>query len=232
MWSERAGGGAQVKDVIAYLRVVSNLGDVVALRRIINKPTRGLGTKSVDALHSWAESCGKTVPQALFAGCHVRSRPPPAVSMNWERSQVLGMVGVAQAGPLFPAASFGCASKGCRPQASVKWGRGEWLQRLLRSCGCGCGLRAHSPWNPVRAGETIGSASTAAISKGDGHETRTAHGAERLPPDHLRSARRGAHLFYRGDRRSRARCCEGSMLLLFDWNFYRNSEPKMVAKFG
>ncbi len=73
----------QVKDVVAYLRVMSTLSDVTALRRIINKPTRKLGIKAVEALQAWAESCGKTVPKALFAGCHVRHRPPPAVSVGW-----------------------------------------------------------------------------------------------------------------------------------------------------
>lgn len=60
--------------MVAYLRVVSSLSDVIALRRIINNPPRKLGVKAIEALHAWAESCGKAVPQALFAGCHVRRR--------------------------------------------------------------------------------------------------------------------------------------------------------------
>jgi DNA helicase-2/ATP-dependent DNA helicase PcrA len=40
----------EIKDIIAYLRVVHNPQDTVSWERIINVPTRGLGQKSVDIL--------------------------------------------------------------------------------------------------------------------------------------------------------------------------------------
>ncbi len=45
----------EVKDVVAYLRLVHNPYDTVSLRRIINVPKRGIGQKTVDGLFMWAE---------------------------------------------------------------------------------------------------------------------------------------------------------------------------------
>ncbi len=41
---------AEVRDIIAYLRLINNPGDDVSLQRIINKPRRGIGRKSLDML--------------------------------------------------------------------------------------------------------------------------------------------------------------------------------------
>ena len=38
----------EVKDVLAYLRILNNLKDTVSLRRIINFPPRGIGVKTMD----------------------------------------------------------------------------------------------------------------------------------------------------------------------------------------
>lgn len=47
---------AEVKDVMAYLRVAVNPRDEVALERIINKPRRGLGNKSLEKMQAWAKA--------------------------------------------------------------------------------------------------------------------------------------------------------------------------------
>lgn len=41
---------AEVKDLIAYFRVVTNLNDNFSFKRIINKPKRGLGASTIDKL--------------------------------------------------------------------------------------------------------------------------------------------------------------------------------------
>lgn len=51
----------EVKDVIAYLRLIQNPYDSVSLLRIINIPGRGIGQRSLSELSSWAKSMG--VPQ-------------------------------------------------------------------------------------------------------------------------------------------------------------------------
>ncbi|HEX6137819.1 MAG TPA: UvrD-helicase domain-containing protein, partial [Casimicrobiaceae bacterium] len=48
----------EVKDVMAYLRLVHNPFDAVAITRVINVPARGIGAKTVQQLERWAESLG------------------------------------------------------------------------------------------------------------------------------------------------------------------------------
>lgn len=50
----------EVKDVIAYLRLVVNHNDIEALRRIINYPKRQIGDTTVDKIESTARSLGST----------------------------------------------------------------------------------------------------------------------------------------------------------------------------
>src|SRR5438105_1386283 len=44
----------EVKDVLAYLRLVQNPFDVVSLTRVINVPGRGIGVKTMQELERWA----------------------------------------------------------------------------------------------------------------------------------------------------------------------------------
>jgi len=55
----------EIKDALAYLRVVANPSDEVSLRRIINTPTRGIGAAALDALDSAAASQGKRFIDAM-----------------------------------------------------------------------------------------------------------------------------------------------------------------------
>lgn len=48
----------EIKDVIAYFRLVVNPYDIEALRRIINYPTRGIGQTTVDKIVHHAQSLG------------------------------------------------------------------------------------------------------------------------------------------------------------------------------
>ena len=55
----------EVKDIIAYLRLVQNPYDTVSLLRIINVPQRGIGQRSLDELTQWARSQGVPEYRAL-----------------------------------------------------------------------------------------------------------------------------------------------------------------------
>src|SRR5664279_5658683 len=55
----------EVKDIIAYLRIAVSPRDELALRRIINYPTRGIGTQSIDKLVAAAHTGGGTMWDAL-----------------------------------------------------------------------------------------------------------------------------------------------------------------------
>lgn len=47
---------AEVKDTLAYLRLISNPDDDTAFERVVNFPTRGMGEKTLDELRSQARS--------------------------------------------------------------------------------------------------------------------------------------------------------------------------------
>ncbi len=51
----------EIKDMIAYLSVISYSGDNLRLKRIINEPKRKIGATTVDAIESLALSQGKTM---------------------------------------------------------------------------------------------------------------------------------------------------------------------------
>ncbi|HIC43952.1 MAG TPA: ATP-dependent helicase, partial [Sulfurimonas sp.] len=52
---------AEIKDLISYLRVVTNVHDSFSLKRIINKPKRGLGKATVDKLELAAMNAAKSI---------------------------------------------------------------------------------------------------------------------------------------------------------------------------
>lgn len=56
----------EIKDLIAYLRVVHNPADAVSLGRIINTPTRGIGRKTKQSLERWAQRHGWQPAEALL----------------------------------------------------------------------------------------------------------------------------------------------------------------------
>lgn len=58
----------EIKDVLAYLRVLINPADEISLLRIINTPTRGIGDTTVDRLKSAAQSAGRTIFDYMVSG--------------------------------------------------------------------------------------------------------------------------------------------------------------------
>jgi len=56
---------AEVKDVLAYLRVISNPWDEMSLRRILNVPPRGIGKGTLQILQGIAEKNGVALYDAL-----------------------------------------------------------------------------------------------------------------------------------------------------------------------
>ena len=61
----------EVKDVLAYLRLVQNPFDTVSLLRVINVPPRGLGQKTVQELVRWSDA--HNIPAVRSAHSHRRS---------------------------------------------------------------------------------------------------------------------------------------------------------------
>ncbi len=55
----------EIKDLLAYLRLLHNPADAVSLERIINVPNRGLGDKTLEDLRMWAVQLGVPAVHAL-----------------------------------------------------------------------------------------------------------------------------------------------------------------------
>lgn len=55
----------EVKDLVAYMRLVLNPADDLALERVINEPKRGVGGKTIEKLKKLAEVRGESVFQVL-----------------------------------------------------------------------------------------------------------------------------------------------------------------------
>lgn len=58
----------EVRDVVAYLRVVANPEDSVSLRRILNTPRRGIGDRAEACVAVHSENRGISFYQALIEG--------------------------------------------------------------------------------------------------------------------------------------------------------------------
>ena len=55
----------EIKDILAYLRVLDNPADEISLKRIINVPARGIGAATIDRISFQAASSGTTLYQAI-----------------------------------------------------------------------------------------------------------------------------------------------------------------------
>ena len=56
----------EIKDILAYLKLLANPDDQVALRRIINVPKRGIGEATVNRIVDYARQSGQSLAAALF----------------------------------------------------------------------------------------------------------------------------------------------------------------------
>ena len=58
----------EVKDLAAYLRLIANPSDDVSLVRVINRPTRGIGRRTMDELTRLARDSGMSMFDAIAGG--------------------------------------------------------------------------------------------------------------------------------------------------------------------
>jgi DNA helicase-2/ATP-dependent DNA helicase PcrA len=57
----------EIRDIVAYLRVLDNPGDAVSIRRILNTPRRGIGDRAEACVSVYAENTGSSFADALQA---------------------------------------------------------------------------------------------------------------------------------------------------------------------
>ena len=58
----------EIKDLIAYLRLIHNIKDNVSLLRVINTPKRGIGLKTINNLTDKADQEGTSIYEAITSG--------------------------------------------------------------------------------------------------------------------------------------------------------------------
>jgi len=91
----------EIKDALAYARVVVNGADSVSLARIVNCPPRGLGAKSLELVEIYAARHGLTLWDALWAHGRVEGLGPKAHSAIEEMTKVFA--GLREATAAMPA---------------------------------------------------------------------------------------------------------------------------------
>ena len=69
---------AEVRDAMAYLRLIAQGDDDLAFERIVNKPKRGIGDASVATLHAFARARGLPLLAASREICDTDELPPKA----------------------------------------------------------------------------------------------------------------------------------------------------------
>ena len=62
----------EIRDIVAYLRVLDNPGDSVSMRRILNTPRRGIGDRAEACVAVYAENSGGSFNDALQAAAEGR----------------------------------------------------------------------------------------------------------------------------------------------------------------
>jgi DNA helicase-2/ATP-dependent DNA helicase PcrA len=80
---------AEVKDLLAYLRVVHNTDDDVSLLRIINTPTRGIGKTTIERLLEDASRRGGSVWKAL---CEAGNDPVHSAAARKSLERFRGLI--------------------------------------------------------------------------------------------------------------------------------------------
>jgi len=93
----------EVRDLLAYLRVVANPTDTVSLRRILNTPRRGLGDKTEELLERYAGRERQPFSWAVDAAADVPGLQPRAVKALEEFAALLAELRAQAADGLGPA---------------------------------------------------------------------------------------------------------------------------------
>jgi DNA helicase II / ATP-dependent DNA helicase PcrA len=70
---------AEVKDILSYMKLVSNLHDSVALGRVVNSPARGIGKTTMETLERMALSTGMSTWDAIARAIEDKLLPARAL---------------------------------------------------------------------------------------------------------------------------------------------------------
>lgn len=79
----------EIKDVVAYLRLIEGTGDSVSFKRVVNVPARGIGDSTIDKFEKWRDARGMKVYDALHSVHEIDALPPKARMALQEFTKVL-----------------------------------------------------------------------------------------------------------------------------------------------
>jgi DNA helicase-2/ATP-dependent DNA helicase PcrA len=84
----------EIKDLMAYLRLIFQPEDRVSFERIVNIPTRGVGAKSLQNFMSWQQVQGLSLQQALLQAAECTDITPRARNALSELGDILASLRV------------------------------------------------------------------------------------------------------------------------------------------
>ncbi len=130
----------EIKDALAYLRMVSNRDDDAAFERVINTPARGIGEKTLQMLRDAARSQNMTMWQAagrLLDEKHLSGRASNAVQSFMDL--IVQLESTVQPLPLHEQADHVIQSSGLKAMYQAEKGekgqtRVENLEELVSAC--------------------------------------------------------------------------------------------------
>ena len=173
---------AEIKDALAYLRILLNPRSDVDLLRVINVPARGIGQTTVDRLTAWATANGTSVFDALDHLEEVGDLGAPARKKLAGFRELLGKLKAAETLP--PSADRRSRARRDRLRAGAREGRQRRERRAhreparaheldagLRGRGRGRG-RAAEPRGVPRAGDARERRRRAGLPSGRGRPAR------------------------------------------------------------
>jgi DNA helicase-2/ATP-dependent DNA helicase PcrA len=128
----------EVRDALAYLKLVANPADVVSLRRVINVPKRGIGEKAESCIESFADRERIAFASALRRCSEVntlaprRSRRSRSSSRCWRSSSSWWRPGRVRPRCWRASSTAPATSPSCRPAPTRRTrGRVDNLNELI-----------------------------------------------------------------------------------------------------
>lgn len=79
----------EVKDILAYLRLIYQPEDLVSFERVVNVPARGIGAKSLQTFRDWRSTAGYSLHKALEKAGEIPDLTPKARSGLTELSDII-----------------------------------------------------------------------------------------------------------------------------------------------
>lgn len=102
----------EIKDTLAYLRVVVNPLDEISLLRIINTPPRGIGARTILRLRDHAAECGEPLMQTLRSAAQIPTLKKAAITRVAKFVEIIERIAAYAAGPVADAVSHALAIGG------------------------------------------------------------------------------------------------------------------------